>query len=146
MPSATDIPAVRRQLRRFAMERDRWIAALCRKVGGSRSDYDALEALDEHGPLSPGELGALLSLTSGSVTALITRLEAFGWATREPHPEDRRKVIVSLTMKAWQLGQDELLPFLDAIDAATDELSARERAVVLGFLADVVERLAHSRP
>ena len=40
-------------LRRFAMERDRWIAGLCRRVGSSRSDYDALEALDAHGPLTP---------------------------------------------------------------------------------------------
>jgi DNA-binding MarR family transcriptional regulator len=142
VPSADDVVEVRLLLRRFAMERDRWIAGLCRRVGSSRSDYDALEALDAHGPLTPGELGALLSLTSGSVTALIGRLEALGWARREPHPEDRRKVIVSLTREAWQLGQEELTPYFDAVDGAADALSARDRVVVTRYLEALVGRVS----
>lgn len=142
MPPAHDVVEVRLLLRRFAMERDRWIAGLCRHVKSSRSDYDALEALDAHGPLTPGELGALLSLTSGSVTALIGRLEELGWARRERHPDDRRKVIVSLTAEAWQLGQDELTPYFDAVDGAIDKLTAKERAVVKGFLETLIGRVS----
>lgn len=142
MPSTHDVLEVRLLLRRFAMERDRWIAGLCRRVGSSRSDYDALEALDAHGPLTPGELGTRLSLTSGSVTALIGRLEDLGWAKREPHPDDRRKVIVSLTKAAWQLGQDELVPYFDAVDGATGTLTAGERAVVMRFLEGLVGRVS----
>lgn len=142
MPPVDEITKVRFLLRRFAMERDRWIAGLCRHVGGTRSDYDALEAIDAHGPMTPGELGARLSLTSGSVTALVGRLEQLGWARRDPHPDDRRKVVVSLTKKAWQLGQDELRPYLDAVDAATGRLTAQERAVVTRFLEDVTARIA----
>jgi DNA-binding MarR family transcriptional regulator len=144
MPAAGDIEDLRLLLRRFAMERDRWIAGLCRAVGGSRSDYDALEALDEHGPLSPGELGRLLSLTSGSVTALVSRLEQLGWATRDDDPADRRKVVVSLTDKAWQLGQNELRPYLDAVDATTRRLTPADRATVRRFLEEVVEGIAHA--
>ena len=95
----------------------------------------ALEALDEHGPLTPGELGTLLTLTSGSVTALIDRLEKLGWASRNRHPDDRRKVIVTLTQKAWQIGQDELRPYLEAVDTAARQLSNDQRAIVVGFLA-----------
>ena len=73
MPEFQEIPEVRLLLRRFALHRDRRIELLCRHVGVSRTDYDALEALDEHGPLTPSELGRLLTLTSGSVTALIDR-------------------------------------------------------------------------
>jgi DNA-binding MarR family transcriptional regulator len=141
VPAADTVLEVRLLLRRFAMERDRWIAGLCRRVGASRSDYDALEALDAHGPLTPGELGALLTLTSGSVTALVGRLEELGWARREPHPDDRRKVIVSLTQEAWQLGQDELTPYFDAVDGATRGLTAKERATVLAYLDDLVGRV-----
>jgi DNA-binding MarR family transcriptional regulator len=126
------------------MERDRWIAGLCRRVGSSRSDYDALEALDVHGPLTPGELGTLLSLTSGSVTALIGRLEELGWAGREPHPDDRRKVIVSLTKEAWQLGQDELTPYFDAADGAAEALTAKDRAVVKRYLETLVGRVSEA--
>lgn len=144
MPPAEDLVEIRLMLRRFAMERDRWIAGLCRRVGASRSDYDALEAMDAHGPLTPGELGTLLSLTSGSVTALIGRLEELGWARREPHPEDRRKVIVSLTKAAWQLGQDELVPYFDAVDGATGDLNAKDRAVVKGYLDDLLGRVGQA--
>ncbi len=141
MPPAADVVEVRLLLRRFAMERDRWIAQLCRRVGASRSDYDALEALDAHGPLTPGELGAVLTLTSGSVTALVGRLEGLGWARREPHPDDRRKVVVSLTEKAWQLGQDELLPYFEAVDGATGSLSSAERRILRSYLEELVSDL-----
>ena len=144
MAPAVEIPEVRLLLRRFALHRDRWIDALCRHVGVSRSDYDALEALDEHGSLTPGELGTLLSLTSGSVTALVDRLEKLGWASRNGHPEDRRKVVVTLTQRAWQIGQDELKPYLDAVDAAAGQLSNDERAVVVRFLNDLLDKIAHA--
>jgi len=144
MAPAVEIPEVRLLLRRFALHRDRWIDALCRHVGVSRSDYDALEALDEHGSLTPGELGTLLSLTSGSVTALIDRLEKLGWASRNRHPDDRRKVVVTLTQNAWQIGQDELQPYLEAVDTAARQLSNDHRTVVVGFLADLIDKVAHA--
>jgi DNA-binding MarR family transcriptional regulator len=144
MLPTVEIPEVRLLLRRFAIHRDRWIDALCRHVGISRSDYEALEALDEHGSLTPGELGTLLSLTSGSVTALIDRLERLGWASRNGHPEDRRKVVVTLTQKAWQIGQDELKAYLEALDAAARQLSNDERAVVVRFLDDLIDKIAHA--
>jgi DNA-binding MarR family transcriptional regulator len=135
-------PDIRQQLRRFALHRDRWIDTLSRRIGVSRSDYNALEALDEHGPLTPGELGTLLTLTSGSVTALIDRLENLGWASRNRHPDDRRKVIVSLTANAWQIGQDELEPYLDAIDSTVRQLGEHEREVVVRFLEDLTNNIA----
>ena len=139
-----EIPEVRLLLRRFTIHRNRWIDTLCRHVGVSRSDYDALEALDEHGSLTPGELGTLLSLTSGAVTALVDRLEKLGWASRNGHPQDRRKVVVTLTQRAWQIGQDELEPYLEAIDATGRQLSDDERAVVASFLNDLVDKIAHA--
>jgi DNA-binding MarR family transcriptional regulator len=135
---------VRLLLRRFAMERDRWIAGLCRRVGATRSDYDALEALDALGPMTPGELGNRLSLTSGSVTALVGRLEDLGWARRDAHPDDRRKVIVSLTDEARRLGEEQLVPYFRAVDVATDTLSARERKVVLEFLQALITSVAQA--
>jgi DNA-binding MarR family transcriptional regulator len=144
MVRTVEIPEVRLLLRRFALHRDRWIDALCRHVGVSRSDYDALEALDEHGSLTPGELGTLLSLTSGSVTALVDRLERLGWASRSRHPDDRRKIIVTLTQQAWQIGQDELKPYLQAVDAAAGQLGTDDRAVVVGFLKNLIDRIAHA--
>ena len=127
------------------LHRDRWIGTLCRRVGVSRSDYDALEALDEHGPLTPGELGNLADAHVGSVTVLVDRLEKLGWASRNRHTGDRRKVIVVLTPNAWQIGQDELRPYLEAIDTTARQLGGPERAVVVRFLGDLTNNVAGAR-
>jgi DNA-binding MarR family transcriptional regulator len=58
--------------------------------------------------------------------------------------QDRRKVVVTLTQKAWQIGQGELKPYLDAVDAAARQLSNGERAVVVSFLNDLVDKIAHA--
>lgn len=79
--------------------------------------------------MTPGELGALLPLTSGSVTALM----------------GRRKIVVSLTAAAWRFGQDELAPDLEAVDAATRRQPRDGRAVVSRHQADVVDRIHAAR-
>jgi DNA-binding MarR family transcriptional regulator len=144
MAPASEVLELRRLLRRLALHQDRWIDAVCRHVGLSRSDYNALEALDEYGSLTPGELATLLTLTSGSVTALVDRLERLGWASRDRHPDDRRKVIVTLTQKAWEIGQDELTPYLEAVDATIRPLDKSDRATVVGFLTHLIDNIAHA--
>ena len=59
------------------------------------TDLRCVNAL-EAGPLSAGEIGARLALSSGSVTALINRLVAAGMAERLPDPSDRRRALVAL--------------------------------------------------
>jgi DNA-binding MarR family transcriptional regulator len=144
MVATTEVSEIGHQLRRFALHRDRWIDALCRHVGVSRTDYDALEILDEHGSLTPSELGKLLTLTSGSVTALIDRLEKHGWASRTRHSDDRRKIIITLTQNAWQIGQAELEPYLDAVDGTARQLGPDARAVIVGFLDQLIDNVAHA--
>lgn len=62
------------------------------------TDLRCVNAL-ESGPLSAGEIGARLALTSGSVTALINRLLVGGYVTRVEDPEDGRRARVSLTQR-----------------------------------------------
>jgi DNA-binding PadR family transcriptional regulator len=85
-----------------------------------------------------------LTPTSGSVTALIDRLERLGWASRNRHPDDRRKIVVTLTQNAWQIGQDELEPYLEAVDATARQLRNVERDVVVGFLESLIDNVAHA--
>ena len=147
MDAKAEVAEIRHQLRRFALHRDRWIDGLCRHVGVSRTDYDALETLDEHGSLTPSELGKLLTLTSGSVTALVDRLEKHGWASRTRHPDDRRKIIITLTQNAWHIGQADLEPYLNAVSATVGQLNPDARAVITEFLDELIDNVANaSRP
>lgn len=63
-------------------------------LGIPNNDFLSLDILHEKGPVTAGELSKLTGLTTGSVTALIDRLEKNGFARREPDPKDRRKVII----------------------------------------------------
>ncbi|WP_135548826.1 MarR family transcriptional regulator [Paenibacillus cymbidii] len=54
----------------------------------------SIDILHEKGPITAGELSKLTGLTTGSVTALIDRLEKNGFVQRQPDPKDRRKVII----------------------------------------------------
>ncbi|HEX3490229.1 MAG TPA: MarR family transcriptional regulator [Streptosporangiaceae bacterium] len=59
-----------------------------------------LWALQESGPVLMRALSQQLGISPRTVTGLIDALEADGWVTRSPHPQDRRATIISLTASA----------------------------------------------
>lgn len=44
-----------------------------------------------------GEVARIQGVTPATATTLVTTLESRGWVTREHDPDDRRRVVVSLT-------------------------------------------------
>jgi DNA-binding MarR family transcriptional regulator len=135
-------------LRRFELARQQLIAQVCRRHHVSRTEFDALDELSHADGLTPGELGDRLSLTSGSVTALLDRLERLGWATRERHADDRRKVVVRGTSTAEAVGVAEIGPLVMAVNDVASKLSARDQRMVERFLdeaADAVLAVVEAR-
>jgi DNA-binding MarR family transcriptional regulator len=65
-------------------------------LGATPSEIRCLGAL-QRGPLSAGELAERLSLTRGAITALVDRLEARGFLSRQHVAGDRRRVHIALT-------------------------------------------------
>jgi DNA-binding MarR family transcriptional regulator len=57
----------------------------------------ALGSLDRHGPMAPSELAALERVQPPSMTRILAKLEEAGLVTREPHPTDRRQVVVAVS-------------------------------------------------
>ena len=70
------------------------------RLGVNRTDLRCLEILHQQESALPSQLGAQLRLTTGSVTAMLDRLERSGYISREPDPSDRRKTVVRMTPKA----------------------------------------------
>ena len=136
---------VRAQLHRFGLARDSLNIALARRVGLSQIDLHALEHLEEAGPLTPTAFQGRLGLSSGAVTALVDRLEAAGWVERATNPADRRSVLVRLSPRAGRAGAAELGAYHRAVGRAAGRLSASERRVVAGFLAEVTRAAERSR-
>lgn len=72
----------------------------------SFSDYDVLATLRRAGEpyeLSPTELSRRVLLSSGGLTACLRRLETAELITRRGVPEDRRRLLASLTPKGFEL-------------------------------------------
>jgi DNA-binding MarR family transcriptional regulator len=59
-----------------------------------------LWALQESGPVVMRALSQQLGISPRTVTGLIDALEADGWVTRTPHPDDRRATIIAITPTA----------------------------------------------
>jgi DNA-binding MarR family transcriptional regulator len=78
---------------------DRFDAQAAAALGVDRSALRAINAM-ERGAIGPGALGAELGLSSGSVTALLDRLERAGHVTRRLSREDGRRRDADLTAAA----------------------------------------------
>lgn len=68
--------------------------ATAKMTGLSPIEEKTLVILTGLGPLSVGEIGRYIGLTSGSVTNLVDRLEAKRYAKRTPDPDDVRRLRV----------------------------------------------------
>ena len=67
------------------------------RLGVNHTDLHCLNAIENAGGLTAGELAAEVGLTSGAVTGVVDRLERAGFARRVPDPADRRRVKVEVT-------------------------------------------------
>jgi DNA-binding MarR family transcriptional regulator len=116
-------------------------ASLGETAGLHPGDGRGLRALDllAEGPLTPGELGRLLDLSSAATTGLVDRLEASGLARRGPHPTDRRRVQVELTEQARRYGAEHLRPIQRRLQSALAGASDAELAAVARFLSRLAD-------
>jgi DNA-binding MarR family transcriptional regulator len=88
--------------------------------------------LRRRGPVTQRELAGALAVTARTITGLVDGLAATGFVTREPHPTDRRAILVTLTehgtrtAAALERGQHELagLLFAGMPDARFDHFVA----------------------
>ena len=67
------------------------------RYGITYTQYIALLALWEYGPMHLEDLGEKLMLDSGTLTPLLKKLEEKGYLLREKDPEDKRNLILSVS-------------------------------------------------
>jgi DNA-binding MarR family transcriptional regulator len=71
--------------------------AAAARLGIGAGDLRCLNAIENAGGLTAGELSREVGVTSGAVTGAIDRLEAAGFARRVADPADRRRVRIEVT-------------------------------------------------
>jgi DNA-binding MarR family transcriptional regulator len=118
-------------------------AALARRMGLSVSEMAALEHLHASGEgLTPTQLGGRLSMSSGTVSPLVDRLERRGYVERRPNPKDRRSSVVRMTPWGIEESSRHLLPVANDFLRIAGALSEEGRTTVGGYLEVVAATLA----
>lgn len=122
-----------------------YTASVARRMDLGISEIAALEHLQGAGELTPGQLGGLLSMTSGAVTALVDRLVAGGYVERVPNPHDRRSSLLRPTAAGTEKGMEHLYPLAVEVRRIVADLSEEEREASGKFMESVtaaIERQA----
>jgi DNA-binding MarR family transcriptional regulator len=146
-PSAGESPEVGRERRRqiagakLALRELRIeLAALNHRVGSRAeikdADFDCLDIITRHGPLSPTALAQRTGVPLATMTGILDRLERGGWIARERDPSDRRSVLVR-TVRARNA---EVFRLYAGMNSAMDEIFGRYDDAELEVLADFLRR------
>lgn len=100
--------------------------------------YEALMLLflSRRGSLPLGKMGARLQVHPASVTNLIDGLERLGYATRAPHPSDRRTTLATITARGREVAQ-EATRALNELGFGTESLRRQD----LVALTEILHRL-----
>ncbi|WP_329109565.1 MarR family transcriptional regulator [Micromonospora sp. NBC_01699] len=95
--------------------------------------------------ITPGRLGEQLNLSSGSVTALIDRLERTGHIRRDRDTADRRKVFLRYADQGARVAVEFFRPLGQRTDLVMDQFTDEDLEVVHRFMRMMVTSMRHHR-
>jgi DNA-binding MarR family transcriptional regulator len=114
--------------------------ALAARQGLSATEEKALDLLDRHGPLTARQLAARSGLAPASVTNLVDRLTAKGYARRARNPADGRSVLIEATPgRLAELGP-LFADWVRELEELSNKYTDAELAVITDFLTESARR------
>lgn len=122
-------------IREFAARDHLFHDAVARRLGLHPTDEKVLRVLGRDA-MTAGDLVDYTGLTGAAVTALVDRLEALGYVTRERDAGDRRKV----TIRAVIAKQREIDRLYDGLNAAMQALLSKYAGAEFEIIADYLSR------
>jgi DNA-binding MarR family transcriptional regulator len=128
--------AIKESLRELSIQLSLLNHHVSTRVELKDSDFDCLELLNRHGPLSPSALARLAGLHPATMTGILDRLERGRWIGRERDPDDRRGVVV----RALRDRATEVFRLYAGMNASMDQVCAGYSAGELELLADFLRR------
>ncbi len=109
---------------------------LHRRLGCRTSQHEVLRILAENGELSQAEMKEKLGVQAGSLSELLSKLEKRGKIIRSRAPEDRRKVLLSLTAAGQQ---DVRSPEIPEDERLFKDLTPEERLELQRILSKLLD-------
>jgi len=96
--------------------------------------FAALAKLEEVGPTSQNQLGAMVAMDAATIKGVIDRLKARKLVASAPDREDRRRIVVSLTAEGRSIVGGLLAAAATITEETLAPLNAREAATLLRLL------------
>ncbi len=121
------------------------LAPVFARFGLQHGEFDVLATLRRSGSpyaLTPTALYEATMVSSGAMTNRLDRLERAGLIRREPHPGDRRGVIVRLTDQGRALIDDAVTAHVENEHAILAGLTDGEREALAALLGKLIAGLA----
>lgn len=106
------------------------------------TEFAVLEALFHRGPLTLGQVGERVLVTSGSVTPVADKLERRGLIERRISPEDRRVCYAQLTEAGRELVGGIFPGHAEVIRGAMEGLTVEEKRIATALLRRLGRRAA----
>ena len=127
------------RLQRYGMRSVLFQQNMAQKIGVSHTDLKSAEILNETGPITAGELSKITGLSTGSVTALINRLEKSGYVKRERDQLDGRRVMIAPIPER----QEQIKSHYQSLSMATKVLGSsyneQELILINQFVEDITK-------
>lgn len=133
-----------RQLRRVVQLNEEIGYQVRRLMSLKETDYAAMAILMRE-PMGPTELARALHITSAAATAVVDRLVRAGHAVREPHPEDRRRMIIRAVESSRAKTMEHVYPMMSMVEDELEKLDQAGRDAVLQFLNGAASSLESYR-
>ncbi len=141
--TATDVAMA---VRRLDLMMSQMHLEMSERLGLSAGELLALAHVSVDGPLGPTDLTRRLHMTTGAMTAMLDRLAEGGFVVREPHPTDRRRIMVRLTRQ----GRDRIFTHVhgmaDEVVAISEQLDPGERHAVIAYLDRLSKAIGSPAP
>lgn len=114
------------------------LADRIRPYGLTPVQFVALMRLMEFGPLSQSQLGRLVSMPPANIHSLIGRLKKRNLIKTGPSPEDKRLLIIDLTVKGENLAGNLIPLDKESATAALAPLTLAERSSLRKILRKII--------
>lgn len=129
---------IRGRVQQVTIRQQRFERFLSRELGIDQGGLEVLDHLLSMGPATPTELAHKLEISTAAMTLVLNRLEAAGHISRERHPSDGRKLIVTPSEQIAADARACVMPLIDGVEDLIGSLSTEEAAVVGAFLERLV--------
>jgi DNA-binding MarR family transcriptional regulator len=107
------------------------------RLGISMTQLHVMHMLDRHGELPMSRLAEMLDVSLSAATGLVDRIEERGFVERIRVPNDRRIVLVRITIAGRQMLDDVEILREGIIWRVLDELDEGQLAAVAAAMADL---------